>query len=93
MPCKVSHSNSTQGSRHHQESKWESAKGAPCPFSPVVGLEVDHGEGQRGPWTRHIHINGVTLLQRPSDYSSPSDEWHLKAHDSVLKCFIITRSN
>ncbi len=34
-----------------------------CHFSPVVGLEVDHGEGQRGSWTRHVYIYSVALLE------------------------------
>lgn len=29
---------------------------------PVVGLEVDHGEGQCGSWARYVHVDRVTLL-------------------------------
>lgn len=39
-------------------------KAVVCLLSPVVGLEVDHGESQRGPWTRHIYIYSVTFLQQ-----------------------------
>lgn len=31
---------------------------------PVVGLEVDHGEGQRGSRTRDVHVDGVALLDK-----------------------------
>lgn len=41
-----------------------------CLFSPVIGLEVDHGEGQRRPRTCHIHIYGVTFLYQTSPFKS-----------------------
>lgn len=31
--------------------------------TPVVGLEVDHGKGQRGTGARHIYVYSVTLLE------------------------------
>ena len=46
-----------------QESS-ENKKVVVCLLLPVVGLEVDHGESQRGPWTRHIYIYSVTFLQQ-----------------------------
>lgn len=39
-------------------------------FSPVVGLEVDHGEGKRRPGTCHIHVDGVTFLRRKVPFKS-----------------------
>ena len=38
-----------------------------CVFRPVVGLQVDHGEGQRGPGTRHVNVDAVALL--PTSHS------------------------
>lgn len=35
--------------------------------TPVVGLEIDHGEGQCSTRARHVYVYGVTLLE--SNYS------------------------
>lgn len=46
---------------------------------PVVGLQVDHGKCEGGPWTCHVHVDGVSFLGKHREHFP---QVHLEGKDA-----------